>query len=42
MSSQHSNESSITPHGERTFEHVVRRLGLSPSQYARSRELKMI
>ncbi len=31
---------SVTPHGQSTFEHVVRRLGLSPSQYTRSRELK--
>ncbi len=34
------NESSITPHGESTFEHVVRRLHLAPSQYVTSRELK--
>src|SRR5579859_2653044 len=40
MSSQHPNESSITPHGESTFEHVVRRLNLSPEKYASSRELK--
>jgi hypothetical protein len=40
MSSQHPNESSITPRGASTFEHVVRRLGLLPSEYASSRELK--
>ena len=40
MSSQHSNQSNITPHGESTFEHVVRRLHLSPEKYANSRELK--
>ncbi len=40
MSSQRPQESSFTPHGESTFEHVVRRLRLSPSQYARSQELK--
>ena len=40
MSSQHRNESSITPHGESTFEHVARRLHLSPEKYANSRELK--
>ena len=40
MSSQHPNESSITPHGESTFEYLVRRLHLSPSQYVNSRELK--
>ena len=34
------NESSITPHGERTFEHFVRRLHLSPEEYATSAELK--
>ncbi len=34
------NESSITPQVKSTFEHVVRRLGLSPSRYARSQELK--
>src|SRR5579863_3188682 len=37
MSSQHPNESSITPHGETTFEHVARRLNLSPEKYASSR-----
>jgi hypothetical protein len=40
MPSPQTQESRITPHGESTFEHVVRRLGLSPSQFARSRELK--
>ena len=34
------NESSITPHGESTFEHVAHRLHLSPSEYATSAELK--
>ena len=34
------NESSITPHGESTFEHIVRRLHLSPSEYATSAKLK--
>ena len=34
------NESSITPHGESTFEHFVRRLHLSPEEYATSAELK--
>src|SRR5579863_7516984 len=40
MSSQHPDESSITPHGETTFEHVARRLHLSPEKYVNSRELK--
>ena len=40
MPSPHLQNFSITPHGESSFEHVVRRLGLSPSQYALSRELK--
>jgi hypothetical protein len=40
MSSRHSGESSVTPHGESSFEHVVRRLQLSPSQYVSSAELK--
>lgn len=34
------NESSITPHGESTFEHVVRQLHLSPERYSTSAELK--
>ena len=34
------NKSSITLHGESTFEHVVRRLHLSPDEYATSAELK--
>ncbi len=40
MSSQHPSESSITPEGASTFEHVARRLHLSPEKYANSRELK--
>jgi hypothetical protein len=40
MSSQHSNESNITPHGESTFDHVAHRLHLSPEEYATSAELK--
>lgn len=40
MSSPHPNEFGITPEGESTFEHVVRHLHLSPSEYATSRELK--
>ena len=40
MSSRHPNESSITPHGETTFEHVAHRLHLSPEKYATSVELK--
>jgi hypothetical protein len=40
MSSQHSNESSITPQGASTFEHVAHRLHLSPEKYATSEELK--
>ena len=34
------NDSSITPHGESTFEHVVRQLHLSPEEYVTSPELK--
>ena len=34
------NESSITPNGESTFEHVVRHLHLSPEEYASSHALK--
>lgn len=34
------NESRITLHGESTFEHVVRRLHLSPEEYVTSTELK--
>jgi hypothetical protein len=34
------NESSSAPHGESTFEHVVRRLHLSPEKYSTSAELK--
>jgi hypothetical protein len=34
------NKSSITLHGQSTFEHVVRRLRLSPEEYATSAELK--
>ena len=30
----------ITPHGESTFEHIVRRLRLSPEEYATSAKLK--
>jgi hypothetical protein len=30
----------LTPHGESTFEYLVRRLHLSPSQYVNSQELK--
>lgn len=40
MPSRQPNESSITPDGLTTFEHVTRRLGLLPSEYASSRELK--
>jgi hypothetical protein len=40
MSSQRLPESSITPQGESTFEHVVRRLHLSPGEYTTSAELK--
>jgi hypothetical protein len=40
MSPRHPDESSVTPHGETTFEHVVRRLHLSPSEYATSARLK--
>ena len=35
------NESRITLHGESTFEHVVRRLHLSPEEYASSAALKV-
>lgn len=38
MSSRRSSPTS--PHGETTFEYIVRRLGLLPSQYTTSRELK--
>ena len=34
------NDSSITLHGESTFEHLVRQLHLSPNEYATSAELK--
>ena len=34
------NESTVTPHGESTFEHVARRLHLSPEEYETSTELK--
>jgi hypothetical protein len=34
MSSPHPNESSINPHGESTFEYVLRQLRLSPEEYA--------
>lgn len=40
MSSRHLRQLCITPHGESTFELVIRRLRLTPSQYARSAELK--
>ncbi len=40
MSSRSPQKPHVTPHGSSAFEHVVRRLGLSPSQYALSRELK--
>lgn len=40
MSSPHPNESSINPHGESTFEYVVRQLRLSPEEYATSAKLK--
>lgn len=40
MSSRHLQSLRITPQGSSAFEHVVRRLGLSPSQYATSAELK--
>ena len=39
MSSQHPN-GSATPHGESTFEYVVRHLNLSPEEYASSEALK--
>jgi len=31
---------SITPQGSSTFERIAHRLGLAPSEYARSRKLK--
>ncbi len=34
------NKSSIVLHGQSTFEHVVRRLHLSPEEYVTSTELK--
>ena len=34
------NESSITQDGASTFEHIVRRLHLSPEEYASSQALK--
>lgn len=34
------NAPSITPHGSSAFDHIVRRLRLSPSQYTTSTELK--
>ena len=40
MSSHRSIESTITPHGESAFEPIARRLRLTPSEYASSRELK--
>lgn len=40
MSSRHPIESSITPAGESTFEYIVRRLHLSPENYATSAVLK--
>jgi hypothetical protein len=39
MSSRRSSPI-LTPHGESTFEYLVRRLHLSPSQYVNSQELK--
>lgn len=38
--SSRQNESSITPQGASTFEHVVRQLHLSPEDYASSHALK--
>jgi hypothetical protein len=40
MPSRQPHESSITPEGVSTFEHVVRRLHLSPEEYATSAALK--
>ena len=40
MSSPQINDPSTTPHGESTFEHVARRLHLSPEEYSTSVELK--
>jgi hypothetical protein len=40
MISPRTQESSIAPQGSSAFEHVVRRLRLTPSEYASSRELK--
>jgi hypothetical protein len=40
MPIQHPPQSTMTPQGSSAFEHVVRRLGLLPSQYATSAELK--
>ena len=40
MSSRHLQDLRITPQGSSAFEHLVRRLGLTPSKYARSAELK--
>jgi hypothetical protein len=40
MCSQRLPESSITPRGASTFEHVARHLHLSPSEYATSAKLK--
>ena len=40
MSSRHLQDLRITPQGSSAFEHIARRLGLTPSQYATSAELK--
>ena len=40
MSSRHLQDLRITPQGSSAFEHVVRRLGLTPSEYASSAPLK--
>lgn len=40
MSSRPPQNSHVTPHGESTFEHVVRRLHLLPEEYASSAALK--
>jgi hypothetical protein len=40
MLSRDLQEPKIRPQGSSSFEHVARRLGLSPSQYATSAELK--
>lgn len=40
MSSRHLQDLRVTPQGSSAFEHLVRRLGLTPSKYARSAELK--